>query len=257
MIIDKTWDMAYFDLFVDGVWIKSEGHEPVNSGNYETFFTLPEHNGKRNITIYLPYCVELELHKLEFSPGAVVEVAEPRPKKLLCLGDSITQGSYAKYPSNTYPVLLSNFLNMQLLNQGVGGYIYNADSLDLGLPYQPDLITVAYGTNDWSKCSSISQFRSNCANYMHKLVSMFPEARIYVMTPIWRPDKQDLKKTGALHDISRVITEECSTYSNLRVIDGLSLVPHLLYLFDGVHPKDEGFLHMAMNLVKIIGPELH
>ncbi|MEK3722857.1 SGNH/GDSL hydrolase family protein [Paenibacillus sp. FSL H8-0034] len=253
-ILDKIRDFAYFDLLVDGIMVSSFEHLPVSLGTHVSTFLLPEHGGMRSVTIYLPQTVQLVLHDLQLSSGAVVETVEARPKRLLCLGDSITQGMDSLHPSNTYPVLLSNFLNMQLLNQGVGGYFFNADSLDVSLPYHPELITVAYGTNDWSRCRTIAEFREHCANYMRMLVFLYPEARIFTMTPIWRRDMHEQKGTFSFLEINQAIAGVCSFFPNVRVIDGLSLVPHVPSLFDagGVHPTDEGFLHLALNLLKII-----
>src|SRR5690606_37350992 len=97
----------------------------------------------RRVTIYLPHLAELTIQAIRYSDGAVVEPASASPPagRLLCLGDSITQGMDAKYPSSTYPVLLSRFLGMHVLNHGVGGYLFDKSSLAPKLAYEPDLIT--------------------------------------------------------------------------------------------------------------------
>ncbi|NOU94081.1 hypothetical protein GC093_12755 [Paenibacillus sp. LMG 31456] len=253
-IIDKIREFAYFNLFVDGIWISSEGYEQVNLGSHVSTFVLPEYEGMRSIAIYLPHTADLVLHDLVFSPESAVESIPPRKHRILCLGDSITQGLHAKHPASTYPVLISNFLDMQLLNQGVGGTIFNAASLDIHLPYLPELITVAYGVNDWVQCNTMAEFRENCASYMKKLVSIFPAIPIFVITPIWTQNIHKQRDTGSLPDISKVIVEECSPFPTVRIIDGLTLVPHLPSMFnDNVHPTDEAFLHMAMNILRNFG----
>jgi hypothetical protein len=62
------------------------------------------------------------------------------------------------------------------------------------------------------------------------------------------------ERAFAFSEISQAIIEVCAPLPNVCVIDGLSLVPHFPSLYDagGVHPVDEGFLHMAMNIIKAI-----
>jgi hypothetical protein len=255
-ILDKIKDYAIFDFLVDGIMVSSVEHEPVSLGQHENTYLIPESSGRqgmREVAIYFPQTIVIELHDLELSPGAVAETVEARPSQLLCLGDSITQGMVARHPSNTYPVLISNFLNMRLLNQGIGGYIFNADSLDVHMPYDPKMITVAYGTNDWSKCKGLAELQNKCGAYMQKLVNMFPNARIFMLTPIWRRNMHEQgERAFPFMSVSRVIEEASSSYPNVSVIDGLGLVPHSSSLFDdpGIHPADEGFLHMALHIVK-------
>ena len=61
--------------------------------------------------------------------------------------DPLYYQSFIKSTSwcHSLPVQLARFFEMDLLNQGVGGYIFNARSLDEEISYQPDVVTVAYG----------------------------------------------------------------------------------------------------------------
>jgi hypothetical protein len=257
-ILSLVRDYAAFDLFVDEVWTSSESYEALSQGARTTTFSLSGHTGMHVITIYLPHNVELELHDLEFAPESVVETVESPARRLLCLGDSISQGMAAQHPANTYPVLIANALHIQLLNQAVGGYMFNADSLDADIAYRPDVITVAYGTNDWARYTTLIEFRDHCRTYLHKLVSIFPESQIFVMTPIWRGDLHTPRTMGTFIELSQAIAEEGLALPRIRIIDGLKLVPHRAELFDemGIHPSDEGFLHMGMNLIKHLKQQL-
>jgi hypothetical protein len=140
---------------------------------------------------------------------------------------------------------------MALLNQGVGGHIFDPLSLDRDIPLHPDLITVAYGTNDWGRCGSLADFRGPMENYLHELRDIFPEATIFVITPIWRRDMGEAKPAGGFIEIGKSIRDVCSRLPSVHVVDGLELVPHFSSFFgDGrVHPTDEGFLHYSLNLL--------
>lgn len=254
--IDKgsARDWIYFDVYVNDALVQSIGNQPIIEKGGDILFKIPNKKQKYNrITIYFPHNVSIIIKSVELSEGAQVKMIPKYQKNLLCLGDSITQGMVSIKPSSTYPIQLSRILKMNLLNQGVGGYFFEAKSIDPELPYKPDLITVAYGTNDWNKVDSIEMFRNNCDAYMKKLSTTFMYAKIYVITPFWRKNLNEVKNTGTLHDISNAICDVCEIYENVTIIDGMKMSPHLdQYYGDGLHPTDEGFLRIALNILKEI-----
>jgi lysophospholipase L1-like esterase len=248
----QTTELLYFDIFVEDKLVAFPGKEFAESGSDTWTAELPMKPGEpKRVTIYLPYLARVIIKEMKVADGAVWEPVVPYKKNLLCLGDSITQGMNAAHPSSTYAVLLSRFLGMNLLNQAVSGYVFNAETIDPSMGYSPDLITVAYGTNDWSMCESHEQFREQAAGYIHKLAEVHPQVPIFVLSPIWRSDLHEMRKAGAFTDIHQTLEQICRDLGNVRYIDGFTLVPHHTdYFADGLHPTDEGFLHMAMNLAK-------
>ena len=88
---------------------------------------------------------------------------------LVFIGDSITQGMDARGPASAYAVQLARVLDVELLNQGVGGHIFDLDALDDELPYHPDIITIAYGTNDWSRDTTREEISSRVERYLTRL----------------------------------------------------------------------------------------
>lgn len=250
-----TRNWLNFDVLVDGVWLESSGSCPIASeGTFHTTLPGGPIGQMRRVTIYLPQLAEVCLHSFEVADGARIEPAPACARRLLTLGGSITQGMDGRYPSCSYPVLLARQFDAELINQGVGGYIFQAESLDEELPYRPDVVTVAYGSCDWGRYEHIEQFRAACAEYLNKLTACFAESRIYVITPIWRADYQAPRHCGNFAEIGQTITEACSAHSQVKVIDGMGLVPHQVRFFgDGyMHPSDEGHLHYALNLSKHI-----
>ncbi|CAG7638888.1 SGNH/GDSL hydrolase family protein [Paenibacillus allorhizosphaerae] len=244
----------YFDIWVDGRWAADIGEDNPERPEGAFSFEISGNQGVvKHICIDLPHSAEIVFHSFELSPNAVCEPVDQAHGGLLCLGDSITQGMDAKHPSSTYAALLARALDMPLLNQGVGGYIFNADSLDENLPYKPQIVTVAYGTNDWGRYETMAQFRDKCAAYIDAVSRQYAYARIYVMTPIWRSIRNERKLLGTFDELVQTIKEICAEYPAIHVIDGESLVAHSGRLFaDGTHPTDEGFVHMALNLYKQI-----
>lgn len=247
-----TSEHLHFDIYVDGRMTCSPGEKFTNRGSGQWTVKLPIRPGHpRRVTIYLPYMAKVTVHELTVADGAVREPVEPYKGNLLCFGDSITQGMNALHPSSTYPVQLARLLEMNLLNQAISGYVFEAGMLDSNLPYYPDLITVAYGTNDWTICSSLEQFRESAGLFLGKLAEWYPHVPLIVLSPLWRTDTQHVKDTGTFNEIHDTLRQLCTGYSNALYIDGLALTPHhSRYFADGLHPNDEGFLHMAMTLVQ-------
>jgi len=240
-----------FDIHLDGVLVDSLTSAPPTQSKGSLRWKLPDNpGGSRQLSVYLSQCAELTVRRLGFSAGASVREAPAGKGRLLCLGDSITQGMEAHHPSCTYAVLLARALGYDLLNQGVGGFVFDADSLDPALAFKPDIVTVAYGTNDWNRCASHEAFAYNAATYLEKLIGIFPESRIAVLSPIWRKDLREIESAGTFRSIGKTIERICTLHPTLRFMDGMDLIPHQERFFgDGkLHPTDEGFAHFALNL---------
>jgi len=250
----NTTEKLLFDICVDDVLVASPGGTVTNQGSGEWTAELPIEPGRpRRVTVHLPYLAKIAIRDMQVAPGAAMEPVAAPSRALLCLGDSITQGMNATRPSSTYAALLSRFLGMDLLNQAVSGYVFDAATIDAGLPRRPDLITVAYGTNDWVMRENHRQFEAEAAAYLEKLTQAFPEAPIVAITPICRLDVTGRQPAGTLDEIRRTIERLGDRHPTVRCVDGLSLVPHLPEFYaDGLHPNDEGFLHMALHLAKRI-----
>lgn len=249
----KGWSRQwlYFDIYIDNVFVHSIGHSTGEERDNKFYYEMPKGFEYSRITIYLPHLVDIVLYNIRVEDGAIVKRAPSYESKLLCLGDSITQGMDSKHPSSAYPAILARTLRADVLNLGVGGDIYNVENLDSSLPFDPDIITVAYGTNDWNRYDSIDEFRVRCKEFIDTLVRIYDSPRIFVITPIWRADIDEAKPMGSMELLKESIYEICEAYSQIQIVDGETLVPNMPEFFGdkSVHPSDEGFLHMANNLI--------
>lgn len=209
---------------------------------------------ERTVCVHLSQSVELSFRAVTVEDGASVTYVERPERKLLCLGDSITQGMDSLSPMTAYTTQLARLLDAELLNQGVGGHIFDVASFDADLSYDADWITIAYGTNDWNGNKSVADIRKNVCDYLEKVTARYPAKPIYVLSPIWRVIGDEVREGGTLWDFSRVILETADTFTHVMCVDGLTLMPHQEHLLpDGTHPNDEGFLHYALNLYRAIG----
>ncbi len=207
------------------------------------------------VTLLFPSHTVGTLEWLELDDGATFTRVE-KQKKMLILGDSITQGWEAFYNSRSYANLLTDFFDADTVNQGVGGAYFHESMLeDHGLT--PDIITVAYGTNDFNRYKSLEAYRDNCRAYLEKLISLYPDCKnITVISPIWRDGVLGRTNVaGDFCDCLEIVKEEALSHS-LNLIDGLSLVPpkNDLYSDKVLHPNDIGFFYYAHNLLKQLKP---
>ncbi len=251
-IICRARDVGYFDLYIDNIFTETIGKDTADSEE-TVVFNIPD-NGrtKHRITIYLPHLLEIGIVNFEVDENATVKPVKKEDKLLLCLGDSITQGMDAKFPSSAYPVQIARELKMELLNQSVGGYVYNSKSLDKDLYVNPNIVIVAYGTNDWNVCNDKVSLQNNINDYFNTLTAIYDPKIINVITPIWRYDI-DESKAVSFEELSGIIKKSALKYGITNVINGMNLLPHNLKFYAGdtnIHPSDFGFMHYTKNLLK-------
>ena len=256
--IKRTWisysiqsaiKLNVFELVLDGVSVSLT--RAVN-GEIVIPFDNPDHKMCR-VDLYFPI-LEGALIK-DFTVNGAVEPAIEQKQRLLCLGDSITHGCLAFHPSRTYVNLVAESLGVEVINQGVAGCTHMPLHLD-GLEDipEPDLITIAYGTNDWNSLPTFEEIRQNIAMYYARVNAVFPGKPIKVITPIWRADMDESRPCGEFTGVRAIITEEASVWPNMTVIDGLDMTPHdsAYYEDSYLHPNEQGFAFMAEKLLPLL-----
>lgn len=205
----------------------------------KTFVLAP---GKKRIDLCFPWSVQSVLKEVSLDDGAVPEPVPPA-KKMLQFGDSITHGYDALYPSAAYSVRLADALGMEGINKAIGGEMFCPELAALPDEVKPDVITVAYGTNDWSNRTP-DIYAENCQAFFETMRKNYPEARIFALLPIWRGDQKPERKFGDFAGIYPLIREICETVGGIDVIDCYDFVPkEAAYFADRVlHPNDAGFV---------------
>lgn len=199
--------------------------------------------GTKNVIIYLPADATVEIRNVE----ADSELRRVKKStRVLWLGDSITQGFGPLRSSQTYVSVANRILNYDIVNQGIGGYVYDKYSLDRIEGYIPDKIIVALGTNQYG-----DDCRKNIEEYYDKLTSIYKGVPILCITPIWRGD--NLEGLPTLIRFCDMLKDIVSNYSQVTVVDGFELVPHLSeYFLDNLHPNQLGCEVYGRNLAAAI-----
>ena len=194
------------------------------------------------VRIYLPNIMCVSVGNLRTN-GSLKPV--PARGFLLAFGDSITQGFICGRPSYAYPAQVANTLGIDLVNQSVAGHVFDEESLgafSLWRGDKPEVIVVAYGTNDWSRLRSGEAIEGGAVSYFDRLCWYFPHTPIYVLSPLWRADEHEPKPCDEpLTWMHQMLGRVCSRHSNVRMVDGYHGIPKDPSLFsDGVlHPGPE------------------
>lgn len=251
-------EKLFFDVLLEDQLIASPVLSVNNQAASDWTVRLPLQTGQpQRVTVYLPIHATITVREILLEDGAICDPAIPYERRMLCLGDSITQGSSAVHPSATYAALLARLLGMNLLNQGISGHVFDADSLDPSLPIKPELITIAYGTNDWKLRESLADLKAEASRYIDKVCHMYPDTPIAVLSPLWRSDSGQATAVGEFSEVHKTLRKLAEQHRQVTYIDGLTLIPHqTVYFSDGLHPNDKGFLHMALNLMRYVKPLL-
>ena len=245
-------DYFSFDVLVNG---EPAGYldcfdKDALQGIHEKTFALGE--GVKEVQLHLPHSVLTCLQEVSLEDGAFLEPVR-REKKLLCYGDSITLGYDAKRPSNTYAAKLADALGAELRNKGVGGDQVFPELPAMEEAFTPDYITAAYGANDITHVTD-AEFGRRYRAFLLAALEKYPNAKIFVISPIWRNDQGSDYLMGTCEGMDRAVREQCAGLSRVTYIRGWDLVPHdPAYYGDGfLHPNDAGFAHYAQGVAAAV-----
>ena len=243
---DAPRPYGYVEVFVDGAPFAAEGSDTQMALEGSLRLALP--SGAKRLQIVLPALHEMAISRLALQGETRVAPVAHR-FRYLAFGDSISQGYDAIFSSQAYPTRIARAIDALLVNQAIGGDVFRANYPQALPGFAPDLITVAYGTNDWSSRTR-EDFEEAMAGFFQNLHSAYPGAPVLAITPIWRADGEELPRFGPFGAVGEAIRRECAKYG-YTVIDGLSLVPHdSRYFYDArLHPNAEGFGHYFANLI--------
>ena len=229
-------------------YAKFDGFDPGTE--FEKLINLP--TGEKKITIYFPWSFAGSIKELILDDGSSV-IPVKADKTVLMYGDSITHGYDAMHPMNSYSTRLADRLGYAQYNKAIGGEIYVPGLAQYKQTFTPDLITVAYGSNDWYHCDA-DTFDNNCAEFFEHLVKNYPETKIYVIAPIWRKDANEERSFGKFASIAEHINECVKKYMQITIMDGYDLVPHDEKYFADLrlHPNDKGFEYYFEKLLSML-----
>ena len=245
----------YFDICIDGIIRKHVGEEKawIKKGHLSLKLSDYVEGGEHRVTLWLPNLATTRLSNIELADGASIKPIEYK-RRFLCFGDSITHGYDAAFPSKSYVNRITSHFEAYTVNQAIGGERFVPEILLENTEYDPDVVTVAYGTNDWSGTKK-EYFHPRCEEFFKKASLIYPRALRFAILPIWRADARSGKQKyeGSLDEACNFIAETALKYG-FKIIDARPFMPQSPEFFwDGrLHPNDLGFADYAAGVIKEI-----
>lgn len=221
--------------------------EDAASARYSGTFALGI--GTKRIKILFPWAVCSKLESLILDDNASFTPVQ-KNKTILIFGDSITQGYDAEIPENSYAAQLVAHFDANGINKAVGGEVFSPGLAACQDAVTPDLITVAYGTNDWSLFGALTE---DACTFYQTLRKLYPNTPMIAMAPIWRADTvQEGHCDFSL--VRQHIADIASCVENVSFIDCFPFIPADAALFSDsyLHPNDAGFAYYGAKLIRAI-----
>lgn len=214
-------------------------------------FNNPE---KKNLKLklYFPVVPFIDIRSIETN-GSFIPKKE-KQDKILCLGDSITQGFSAIHPSLSYTARMGRALNVEPINQGIGNHTFDPEFAKY-IPYDNyKFITIAYGTNDWNYASTMNEVKENATLFINNVCKKYPETPIYAITPIWRADIDQIQNCGTFQQLQECLLSVFKKFKNVHPISGIDIPIHDRKYFQDkiIHPNEEGFKIITSKLLEVI-----
>ena len=240
----STRGIFFFDLYINDALVATHGCMDADE-QVDGSFSHPLPEGENRVTLYFPNLYNMMLRDISLVDASVL-LPPDYTYTMICYGDSITQGYDAPHPSFSYANRLAFSLNASMINKGIGGDVFHPEMVDDDLT--PGIVTVALGTNDWTH-TEYDVFLRNSAAFLHRVLAFYPQAQVFVITPIWRREHKQITACGKFENIAIALKNLCRGLPGVQVIDGMSLAPNVPELLvDHAHPGDLGHVLYGANL---------
>ena len=244
--------MAYtgihgFDLYADGIFIKSFVPPYDIEGGYESVITLPS-NEDRLITINFPLYNSVASLEIGLDDGFMPRCAEDYrfEKPVVFYGSSITQGGCASRPGTCYQSILSRSLDFNFINLGFSGSGRAEPAIS---EYMAGLDMSVFVMDYDHNAPTVEHLKKTHYNLYERIRATHPDIP-YIM--ISRPDfsRTELSDSEKRREVILESYHRAKDAGdkNLYFIDGESFFRGRyaqLCTVDGCHPTDMGFALMA------------
>ncbi len=222
--------------------------------------SLEDHGNKRAMTMSIPglgkrHEVCLWLPNLRgcavreiWSDGTYFEPL-PSRRRMLVLGDSIGQGFCADDPLLSWPALLAEHLSLELINQSVGGQVFQPSSLMGAVVDEAELVIVELGGNYRHEPCARSAVQQDIRAFLREVSRAYEDVRCVVVTPTGHNSSLSPVHTGScVREVSRML-QRTGREMGMEVVDGLLLMDNEdAVLADGEHPSTVGHVQIASRL---------
>ena len=236
-----------FELHINGSLVKKV------STSTPIYVELDTSKGENRISLIFPSNAKGALSAVYLSDGATVTPVS-YDVNILFHGDSITQGVGTSDDTSSFAHAVTKHFNANSIIQGVGGGVFDANTIDTALNYDPDYIIVAFGCNDWARNKDNQNgFHNKLKAYLDKLEATYPDATVICITPIPRLDYNPNNSYDMTLEETRTLIESECAARGYHTVKGTDMLPaDRTYYADDLHPNTKGFTLYGENLCKAL-----
>lgn len=216
---------------------------------------LPGMGDTHHVRVWLPCLRGCALRSVAGNGSFIRPVG--RRRDLLVLGDSIAQGFVCDDPALAWPTLLAGSLGLDVVNQGVGGQVFQPGTLfGLAQSIDPAAIVVELGANyRYEPCRERLVSR-DVREYLSEVSRLWGDVPTWVLTPLWHDEEAyPSHKMSCCAEVPQLIRSQAEQFGQMHVVDGAGLLDHDPALFsDGFeHPGARGCAQVARRLELAMG----
>ncbi len=183
-----------------------------------------------------------------------INLLDDKMYRIICFGDSITKGYHSRFKKMV--IELYSEYNPQVINAGIAGEtsVDGLKRLDSVIEFNPNVVIIGFGMNDWRKGVNIEVFKNN----VEFMIDEFKKRDIRTILLTINPDayqKNQISKPLIQYN------QEIKTIAyrkKLRIADVYSLwlkeLPNVeMGLYDEIHPNEHvGNKIICTSLLQII-----
>ena len=214
---------------------------------------IPLSGDNDRVTVIFPSHSRGYVDEVVLDDGAVFA---PRryDTKILFIGDSITQGWNSEYDGLSFAYRVTDFFDAESRINGIGGAYFAGGSFDTS-DFDPDIVVVAYGCNDFAHYKTADERARHADEFLALVKAAYADKKLFYVVPIMRRDVTGERLDEFLN--MRKGFEKSATEHGFVTVDGLAAVPDLADFYaDDLHPNDLGFASYAEYLIKKIQEQL-
>lgn len=245
--VQSGWQTSVYTFSDTPEWVEIA---PPDSRNLELYRRLSRESGYK----YDPSVIRILLNGKAVIYDVEGDVAPPDAsllpdRKFLAYGSSITHGSIAYVPCNTWVAQVASALGAAPYNKGYAGSAHLEPEMADWLATQDfDIATVSMGAN--VTAYEPEKYRTHVKYYIEKMSSSHPDTPIFFIDTTYQYD--DWQGGGILARFREILCEEVkkSGFKNAHYVNGTELMGGSWGLTgDLVHPNVMGVNAIVQNLL--------
>ncbi len=248
-----------FDLYADGHFMNSfriatTSSEPNIgsfdfSNGYDGFIPFPDRK-MRDIIIHFPLYSEVSDVWIGLKEDATLLPGKEYKHTLpvVFYGSSITHGGCASRPGNSYPALLSRWLDTDIINLGFAGNALGETEM---AQYIADLPMSVF-VYDYDYNTPNAEHLEKTHDAMYQIIrEKNPDLPILILTRPVRHAPDD-KRVSVIQQTYQKAKDRGEPVYFISGQQMFNLIDPEMFNTDGVHPNDFGFYCMAQEVKKIL-----